>query len=214
MKTTIVFLSLLGITLLFNSCKKDDAQPQSIANVLVNGDFESSTVYSDWGTYTGKVSKTKPNSYTIDYSTEASSSPSHSIKVSCAVAQNDSTYQYMQQLIYTSADVVAAYPGSKLTTIPAGSKLTFKVKIKTANIKGNGISIAMGGNYGASKNYASAFYISTEEKTSITGTNDFKEYTITFDSFPADVYSMYVLIFYLPNTVGTAYYDDASLSVN
>ncbi|MVM37740.1 hypothetical protein GO730_09230 [Spirosoma sp. HMF3257] len=202
MKATNLLLSLLSIVLLFDSCKKEDAQPVQIADVLIGGDFETSP-YTSWRTDVNKNNTTRPTSYTVDYSTEAASSPTHSIKVSCNVAQNDSTYQLFQQYHFTSD-----------TPIPTGAKLTLKVKIKTLNIQGNGISIAIGGNLGVNDNYASAFFTSTEGKIPITGTNDFKEYTITYDSFPAKTYSFYALIFFLPKTTGTAYYDDVSLSVN
>lgn len=81
-------------------------------------------------------------------------------------------------------------------------------------MKGEGISIAMGGNFGANKNYASAFFTESRGKITITGTSDFTEYTIRFDSFPANANSVYVLLFFLPGTTGTAYYDDVSLAVN
>lgn len=202
MKTTTVLLSLLGIVLLVNSCKKEDAQPQTIANVLTGGDFETSP-YATWISSVNKNSASQPTIYSLDYSIEAASSPTHSIKVSCKAAPNDSTYQLFQQVLYTSS-----------TPIPTGSKLTLKAKIKTVNIQGNGISIAMGGNKGVNDNYASAFYTESQGKIAITGTNDFKEYTLTFDSFPANTYSFYVLFFFLPKTTGTAYYDDVTLSVN
>lgn len=202
MKATKIFLLLISIGLLFNSCKKGDAQPQTIANVLTDGDFETSP-YSTWASAVNKNSPTQPTSYTVDYSTEASSSPTHSIKVSCKATPNDSTYHLFQQVLYTSS-----------TPIPTGAKLTLKAKIKTVNIQGNGISIAMGGNKGVNDNYASAFYTESQGKIAITGTNDFKEYTLTFDSFPANTYSFYVLFFFLPKTTGTAYYDDVTLSVN
>jgi hypothetical protein len=202
MKATKVFLFLLSISLLFNSCKKDDAQPQTIANVLTGGDFESSP-YSTWISAVNLKSATKPNSYTVDYSTEAASSPTHSIKVSCSAAPSDSTYQLFQQSLYTAS-----------TPIPTGAKLTLKAKIKTVNMQGEGISMAIGGNKGVNDNYASAFFTESRGKVSITGTNDFKEYTLTFDSFPANTYSFYVLFFFLPKTTGTVYYDDVTLSVN
>ncbi|QJD79922.1 hypothetical protein [Spirosoma rhododendri] len=211
MRLLKLLVPLVAIAGLVNACKKDDAQPQSVANVLTNGDFETSP-YQDWKIDINKVSKTKSNGYTIEYSTEAASSPSHSMKVSCNGAYNDSTYQLIQQFFYLSSATAPA--GGRVISIPTGGKLTMKVKIKTVNIQGNGISIAIGGNYGSDRKYETAFYTSTEGKTTITGTNDFKEYAITFDSFPANMHSMYALIFFLPNTIGTAYYDDVSLSVN
>lgn len=202
MKATRLFLFLLGIGLLFNSCKKDDAQPQTIANVLTGGDFETSP-YTTWLSTVNKNSTTQPTSYSVDYSTEAASSPTHSIKVSCKAAPSDSTYQLFQQFLFTSS-----------TPIPTGAKLTLKAKIKTVNLQGEGISMAMGGNKGVNDNHESAFFTESRGKVAITGTNDFKEYTLTFDSFPENTYSFYVLFFYLPKTTGTVYYDDITLSVN
>ena len=201
-------LSLLLALALFNACKKEEAQPQTIATVLVNGDMEASP-YNDWGSYLGKNSTTSPNIYVVDYSTEAASSPVHSIKVSSNAVKNDTTYQYLQQFF-------------KLTerAIPAGAKLTLKAKIKTSNIQGTGISIAMGGNQvitnalGQATKVNSTFYTSTEGVTPITGTADFKEYTLTWPSLPAATTHVYVLLAYLPKTTGAVYFDDVALSVN
>ena len=162
MKATKVFLFLLSIALLFNSCKKDDAQPQTIANVLTDGDFETSP-YSTWISAVNKNSTTQPTSYTVDYSTEAASSPTHSIKVSCRAAPSDSTYQLFQQVLYTSS-----------TPIPTGAKLTLKAKIKTVNLLGDGISMAMGGNKGVNDNYASAFFTESRGKSSHYGNQRFQ----------------------------------------
>ncbi|AUD04148.1 hypothetical protein [Spirosoma pollinicola] len=202
MKATKIFLFILSSSVLLNSCKKDDAQPQTIANVLTGGDFETSP-YSTWISDVSKNSVTRPTSYTVDYSTEAASSPTHSIKVSCSAAPSDSTYQLFQQSLTTSS-----------TPIPTGAKLTLKAKIKTVNMQGEGISMAMGGYKGVNDNYASAFFTETRGKVAITGTNDFKEYTLTFDSFPANTQNLYVIFFFLPKTTGTVYYDDVTLSVN
>ncbi|WP_461053421.1 hypothetical protein [Spirosoma arcticum] len=208
MKNSSRLLVLLITVSLLNSCKKEDAQPQTIADVLTNGNMEASP-YNDWGSYLGKNSTLNPNKYVIEYTTEAASSPAHSIKVSSDAVKNDTTYQYMQQFF-------------KLTDrpIPAGAKLTLKAKIKTSNIVGTGISLAMGGNQatanatGQITAVKSTFYTSTEGVTSITGTNDFKEYTLTWASLPAGTTHVYVLLAYLPKTTGVVYFDDVSLSVN
>ncbi len=208
MKKAQLLLTLLLTAGLFNSCKKEDAQPQIIANVLINGDMEASP-YNDWGSYLGKSSMVNPNKYVVDYTTEAASSPVHSLKVSSDAVKNDSTYQYFQQFF-------------KLTDrpIPAGAKLTLKAKIKTSNIQGNGISIAMGGYQviananGQSTAVNSTFYTSTEGVTPIKGTNDFKEYALTWTSLPATTTQLYILLAYLTKTTGTVYFDDVSLSVN
>ncbi|MVM30963.1 hypothetical protein GO755_13055 [Spirosoma sp. HMF4905] len=213
MKAFTLLVVPLSLLLLLTACKKQETQPQSIANAVVNGDFEA-TPYQDWSSAVNRNSLVKPNSYSVDYTTEAASSPSHSIKVSCNAAYNDSTYHLLQQNFYMASSSSSPPAGAKVLSIPAGAKLTMKAKIKTVNIKGEGINIAMGGYYGADKKYASAFYTESRGKISINGTNDFTEYTISFDSFPPNVYNMYVIIFFMPNTTGTAYYDDVSLAIN
>lgn len=202
MKTTILFALLITSFALLNGCKKNEPQVQSIDNVVTDGDFESSP-YQDWTSSPYRAATTNPNNYSVVYSTEAASSPSHSIKVSLTASSNDSTFHIFQQVINTIA-----------RSIPTGAKLTLKVKIKTVNLQGNGVSLVVGGNQGADGKYAPTFYSSTEGKTLIVGTNDFKEYSLTVDALPANTTSLYVALFYLPKTTGTVYYDDVSLSVN
>lgn len=208
MKSAGYLLTLLRAAGLFNACRKEETQPQIITNVLTNGDMEASP-YNDWGSYLGKNSTVSPNKYVIEYTTEAASSPAHSIKVSSDAVKNDTTYQYMQQFF-------------KLTDrpIPAGAKLTLKAKIKTSNIVGTGIALTMGGNQvttnatGQITAVKSTFYTSTEGVTSITGISDFKEYTLTWASLPTGTTHVYVLLAYLPKTTGIVYFDDVSLRVN
>lgn len=198
-------VSVVLLSILFNSCKKDNAQPQAPANVLINGDFEANpfTQIPLWHSAILKNSKTAPSTYTVDYSTEAATSPLHSIKVNCDAVKSDSTYQVLERVVYTS-DV----------SIPQGAKLTMKVKIKTVNMQGNGISFLFGGFNYVNGVVVTNFKSSTEGKVSITGSNEFKEYTLTFDSAPKNLYAVYVDLIYLPKTTGTAYYDDVSLTIN
>ncbi len=195
-------LSVAILSLLFQGCKKPETQPQAPANLLADADFESYP-FQQWPSILGRSSKTNPNTYAVEYSIEDASSPTHSIKVSADAFKNDTTFQYIGQSVLISKVPIAE-----------GAKLTMKAKIKTVSIQGNGISIAIGGNYFVNGVASTAFYTSTEGKTSITGTSEFKEYTITFDSVPKNLYSVYALVFYLPKTTGTAYYDDISLTVN
>ncbi|RRB00133.1 hypothetical protein [Larkinella rosea] len=195
-------VSLAFLFIFFNGCKKDNAQPQAPANVLTNGDFEVNP-FPLWYSATLKNSKTNPTSYTVDYSTEAATSPVHSIKVSCEAVKSDSTYQVLERVVYTR-DV----------PIKEGAKLTLKVKIKTANIQGNGISILFGGFWYINGTVVTNFKSSTEGKVSITGSKEFTEYTLTCDSAPKDLYAVYADLIYLPKTTGTAFYDDMSLTIN
>lgn len=205
MNSFCLVVSIMLLSILFNCCKNDNAQPQAPANVLTNGDFEANpfTQIPLWHSAILKDSKTNPTSYTVDYSTEAATSPVHSIKVSCDAIKSDSAYQVLERVVYTR-DV----------PIPEGAKLTLKVKIKTASIQGNGISFVFGGVDYINGVVVTNFKSSTEGKVSITGTKEFTEYTLTCDSAPKDLYAVYADLIYLPKTTGTAYYDDLSLTVN
>ncbi len=196
---------LTSLSVLFNSCKKDDAQPQAPTNVLINGDFEANpfTQYPVWHSAILKNPQTNPNTYTVDYSTEAATSPVHSIKVSCDTLKSDSTYQVLERVVYTRD-----FP------IPEGAKLTMKVKIKTANIQGKGISFVFGGFWYTNGVVVNNFTSSTDGKVSITGSTEFTEYTLTCDSAPKNLYAVYADLIYLPKTTGTAFYDDMSLTIN
>jgi hypothetical protein len=204
MKSVLSLIALITTCYLLIGCKKQETQPQiqSIANVVTNWDFELPP-FQDWSSSSYKAAASKPNNYSVVYSTEATSSPSHSIKVSLAASPNDTTFHIFQQVINATTSSIAT-----------GAKLTMKVKIKTVNLQGNGVSLVLGGNQGVDAKYAPTFYASTEGKTSIVGTNEFKEYSLTVDALPSKTTSLYVALFYLPKTTGTVYYDDVTLSVN
>ena len=197
-----LLLTTAIISCLFQGCQKQEPQIETPSNLLTNGDFEAYP-FQEWSSSLGKSAKTNSNTYAVEYSLEAALSPTHSIKVSSDAIKNDTTFEYFGQSLLTSKVPLAE-----------GAKLIMKAKIKMANIQGNGLAIAIGGNYFVNGVYSTAFYSSTEGKTSITGTSEFKEYTLTFEGVPKNLYSVYALVFYLPKTTGTAYYDDISLTVN
>lgn len=197
------FLFALLLPLLFSACKKnDDVQPPS--QLITNGDMEQqpSFVQSrlDWlfGYYYNLTSN--PNAYKADYTSEAAASGAHSLKISCNTIKNDTTFCFYEQDVAT-------------TSIATGVKLTLKAKIKTANLQGQGVALAMIGYKQIGNKNTIVFFPSTE-KTPITGTGDFKEYTVTLDSYPGNIDVIAVHLFYLPKTTGTAYLDDVSLAVN
>ena len=98
-------------------------------------------------------------------------------------------------------------------TIPTGAKLTLKAKIKTVNLQGKGVSLAMIG-YQSFRNDVKTVFSTSTEKTPITGTSEFKEYTATLDQYPGNIDYISIYLFYLPKTTGVAYFDDITLTVN
>lgn len=196
MKISRILFALLICSTLLNACKQDNTQPQ--VQLVKDGDMETMP-WRDWGSFYGYSLNINPNKYTADYSNEAASSGKYSIKVKCDTVKNDTTFYVLNQHFLG-------------VTIPVGAKLTLKAKVKTVNLQGMGISLALqGDNVSQAK---STFYTSTEGKTTITGTKDFTEYSLTLDSFPANTDYVYLFLIYLHKTTGTAYFDDVSLVVN
>ncbi|WP_157634565.1 hypothetical protein [Spirosoma panaciterrae] len=200
MKPTILLITLLSITLLFNACKKEEATPQAPVNLVKNGDMESYP-WQDWVPYFGYNLTSNPNGYTNAYTLEAATSGTHSIKASCTSVKNDSTfYMFVQQF----------FP----QTLKVGDKLTLKAKIKTDNLAGQGVSLVIRGDQIVNGKSNMVFFTTSQGKTVINGTGAFKEYAVTLDSYPgtADYISVYLI--YLPQTTGTVYFDDVSLTAN
>ena len=200
MKMIRLLLAFVFAVFLLNACKKSDPEPVAPTNLVYNGDMESYP-WRDWGFNFGYNQTGNPNGYTNEYAVEAASSPTHSIKIKCNAVKNDTAFCYIGQ----------SFLGA---TIPVGAKLTLKAKIKTVNIQGTGISIAIRGDSKVNDQTKTTFFTTTQGKTPITGTSDFTEYAATLDSFPASTDYVYIFLLYLPKTTGTAYFDDVSLTVN
>ncbi|MCK8496103.1 hypothetical protein M0L20_29825 [Spirosoma sp. RP8] len=195
----LLALPVLTSSLFLAACKKEETQPQTAlpANgLLVNGNIDQSA--QGWFFGTDSTKPTNPNGYTSGASTEAYSSPQYSLKISCSQVKDTATFCfYGQQFI-------------PFKTIPIGAKLTLTAKIKTALV-GPGVSLAIRGDKG---NTSAVVFVSSQDKTSITGTRDFTEYSVTLDSFPGGIDNLLVYLVYLPKTTGSVYFDDLSLMVN
>jgi len=203
MKAFPVLPLMIALMSLFNACKKgEDVQPP--VQLIINGDIEQTPSLTrsrgDWlfGYYYNLTSN--PNGYKAAHTTEAAASGTHSLKIVCDGVKNDTTFCFFEQ------DIVP-------TTIAVGSKLTLKAKIKTRDLKGQGVALAMIG-YKQIGNKNTIVFFPTTEKTPITGTNEFKEYTVTVDSYPGNIDIIAVHLFYLPKTTGIVYVDDFSLAAN
>ncbi|GAB3790285.1 hypothetical protein GCM10028818_60170 [Spirosoma horti] len=190
----------LAFCIIFSYACKKETVPQAPVNLVKNGDMEADPS-QNWVPYYGYEITTNPNGYLTAYTTEAAASGTHSIKVSCTTVKNDSTFLYFYQQFLPQ-------------TLKPGDKLTLKAKIKTVNLRGAGISLAIRGDKYTNGQTSQAFFSSTQSQTVINGTNDFKEYSITTDAYPGNADRIGVFLLYLNKTTGTAYFDDVSLTVN
>lgn len=190
----LLLISLLTCSWAINACKQEDIQGQT--PLLTNGNIEQKI--QGWGFSYDTPNPTNPNGYAFGFTSEAASSPQYSLKINCNQVKNDTAFSYYVQ------------HSIPMSTIPVGAKLTLKAKIKTALI-GQGVSIAIRGDKGS---MYGVFFVTTQGKTPITGTQEFTEYSVVLPSFPGGVDDLLVYLVYLPKTTGYVYFDDLSLTVN
>ena len=190
----LFLIPVVAIIWALNACKKEDVQAQT--PLITNGDIEQKI--QGWGFGYDTPHPTNPNGYAFGFTSEAASSPQYSLKINCNQVKNDTAFSYYVQ------------NSIPMSTIPVGAKLTLKAKIKTALV-GQGVSIAIRGDKGSTYG---VFFVTTQGKTPITGTQDFTEYSVVLPSFPGGIDNLLVYLVYLPKTTGYVYFDDLSLTIN
>ena len=186
------FILIFTIFVIYG-CKKDSS-PQ-ITSLLKNGNIE--TGFDGWSFGHGYGLVSNPNGYDFGYTSEAATSPKNSLKINCNSVKNDSAFCYYSQ----------SFPAEKITV---GKKITLKVKIKTVNITGNGISLAIRGD----KDKKQSFFFSTETTKVIKGNSDFTEYTLTTDAYKGDASTIYIFLVFENKTTGYVYFDDVEVTAN
>lgn len=186
---------LLVVTIL--SCKKNENTliPSELTN---NGNIEKG--FESWFFGFDVAHPKNPNNYTYGFTEEFAASPKNSLKINCNKVTNDTAFCFYSQTIPT-------------TNLRVGSKLTLKVKIKTLNMVGEGISIAIRGDK-TGANLQTVFFKTTQGVTQITGNQDFKEYSVSLESYAGDANEIFLFLVYLPKTTGSVYFDDISLTEN
>ncbi|HEY5825801.1 MAG TPA: hypothetical protein VIT44_15610 [Cyclobacteriaceae bacterium] len=90
--------------------------------------------------------------------------------------------------------------------IPVGSRLVLKLKVKLNEVTGNGVYVALRGDV-QSEN---VFFVTTEGNQKISGTQEFKEYSIKLNYYPQDVSAIWIFLI-MDTSTGTAYFDDIEL---
>lgn len=195
MKLLIPAYCLLVMSCMLSACKSTDTQPQR-TNLLTNGNVEQQS--QNWFFNYDTFHATNPNGFAYGHTNEAASSPQYSLKVNCNAVKQDSAFCFYGQT------------NIPFSTIPVGAKLTLTAKIKPVNLTGQGVSLAIRGDKGNQV----VFFQTTQGKTPITGTSDFKEYSVTLNNYPGSIDNLIVFLVYLPKTTGYVYFDDMSLTVN
>ena len=182
-------LILCALLLAFMGCKDD---PDPAIQLLVNTDMEAGATSPNawWGL--------EETVYVNEWTTEEASSGTRSLKISAAQS-DDTNFAFWSQ----------TYVGA----IPVGKDVVLSIKVKCKNVSGRGISIAIRGDDANSLNSNAEQFSTTQGKINITGDFDWTTYHVRLDGIQSDIKSLTVYFVFLSNTVGTAYFDDASLTV-
>jgi hypothetical protein len=182
MKKTFLLLLIFS---LFFACKKDEEPVQSVKdNLLQTSDLETFPFFYNSGMTIG---------FDTEWTTEESSSPTHSLKI--YRAKFDTTvlnywYQY--------------YMGP----MPFRETLTLTANIKTDSLNGQGVALAIGCMAGSVKRQ----FVNTQGDKIINGTTGWNSYSVELPDLAGDVTNIIVYMVYLPGTTGTAYFDDITLT--
>jgi hypothetical protein len=131
--------------------------------------------------------------------------PSWSAKQS---GSND--YHFAISSEVSDADNISFFGQTVVSPIPKGKKLMLRARIKAENLTGQGASIAIRCD-GPNGSVAGA---STEDKTVLNGTFDWKEVSLVLDKVLDETNAIWVFLVYLPYTTGKVSFDDITLSYN
>jgi hypothetical protein len=196
-------LLLLLFTVLLTNCKENDAQPP-VKKELLKDNYISGTDNS-WKFLSSSHYNIDENTkiYSGEVSKVSFTSSTNSLKIS-------------SKQIYEGTDIIAGswFQELLMPSIPKGANLLLKAKIKVENVEGEGVALS----YHALTNDRKTEngYDSTEGLFDITGTIDFKEYTLRIENYtekfgPNEVIRISLTL--LPGTKGTVYFDDISFVI-
>lgn len=195
MKYTYLLLALFS-GLLFTNCNRDDddaipenSTPSGPIELLNNGfDRSDGGLPADWYAFDGP--------YSSAYGTDEA-------LVGAAVSLTSNI---------SDSDEFAYWVQSTDENIQVNRTLKLSVDIKLENVEGEGVSIVIrGDDTPVPQDYAELF-ATTQGTIAITGTHHWKTYNVTLEEpITPDIQSITVYMVMLPNTSGTAYFDEVQL---
>lgn len=169
-----------------------DASPP-VTN-LMNGNMEAGVNSPDyWRFGSGNTSR-----FNFAWTTDEYLSPDHSIKISSQGSGND--FSFWTQTISASQ--------------LSNKKITLTANIKTVNLLGKGVYIAIRGDDTLIPSGSAETFVTTQGNKQITGTFDWKKFSVTLDNVPSNIKSLTFYLIYGENTSGSVYFDDLSLTTN
>ena len=190
--TVYMLMASQNGTVYFDNLEANVSDAVVLTNV-VNGDFETGiTTPDDWWTgYSG-------GEFEFGWDTKTYSSASHSVKISSS----------------GSGDKFSFWAQTITATKLAGKKITLKVKVKSSDLSGSGLYIAIRGDDTDMPSGSAEVFSTTQMKQSIVAPLDWKEFSVTLDNLPNSIKSLTFYLIYGKGTSGTVYLDDVSLTSN
>ncbi len=177
-----------------------DAVPPDAAppvNLLSNGDFEQGSSYpTDWWNADTSI---LGHHYLREWTTEEAASGTHSVLITGPDTLADT-------FAYWGTSIGADRSGGSARR-PTG--LVLDVAIKLEGVTGEGVSIVIRGDDADGEVVA---FETSQGVQQIDGTADWATYSITLEGLPDSTATILVYLLMLPNTVGTVYFDQASLT--
>jgi hypothetical protein len=121
-------------------------------------------------------------------------SPTHSLMITRTVSDTVNYAYYVQR--YNRQ-------------MPVGKNLTLEAHIKGVNLVGPGVSILIRCDDSANTPLQAA---GTQGTVTINGTFDWTSYTTELTNVDSQAATLYAILIFLPNTTGTVYFDDITLT--
>jgi hypothetical protein len=193
MRALSYFTYLLMVLLLVTGCKEKEVVPS--IQILNNSDVEEGAATQPINWFESKVAP-----YQLEWTSEESFSPTRSLKISTTQSE-PVNFSFWGQTINTN--------------LPFGKDLVLSVRIKTKNLVGQGVSIALkADNTLANPTAEGSTFVTSQQSMMINGTQDWTEYSIAMPSLRRDAKVVFIFLVYLPNTTGEAYFDEITLKHN
>lgn len=198
-----VYFYTLSLLIYMSGCKSDNLNQKVNLELLQDGSISIGSVYWKYESHKyGQIGNpTESKDFIGSISTERFFTNPSSLKISRQrITETDRSAYWYQDIINPS--------------IPKGSSLVLRAKIRTEKIEGGTVAMYILGLFDNKKK--ENFFISTEGSQKIEGTSDFKEYILRFDNY-VDKYSpteiLQVGLIISGSTTGDVYFDDVSLLI-
>ena len=94
----------------------------------------------------------------------------------------------------------------------SGMTLELSVAIKVSDLQGEGVAIAIRGDDASRRNGEAEAWVTTRGSILVLGTQDWTTYSVQLEGLEPAIDQITVYLMYLPNSSGTAFFDDAVLS--